>query len=156
VTHRSVLVAAILLSGATRAVAAGPTCSSMAGVWHNQLGSTLTIASVDSTSGRVEGSYVSPSGTQGQARPLLGWTNSQAPKKRCPSDAKEQDNIKAISFAVHWGPYGSITSWTGYCRDEKGIPTITTVWHLVRSNSDYSWDHILTNSDTFTPGAAVP
>jgi hypothetical protein len=122
------------------------TCENMVGTWHNQLGSTLKIASIDAVTGRVEGSYMSPSGTEGQKFPLSGWINSQAPQAG-------RHNAKVISFSVQWGAYGSITAWTGYCETINNSATITTLWHLVRSNTAYRWDHILTNSDVFVPGA---
>lgn len=54
-------------------------------------------------------------------------------------------------FSVQWGNYGSMTAWTGTCDASGGVPAITTVWHLVRTGSQYSWDHMLTNSDVFVP-----
>ena len=120
-----------------------PTCQNMVGSWDNQLGSTLEITQIDNTSGRIVGTYRSPSGTSGQTFDLIGWVNSQPPSGG--------HNVPVISFSVQWGQYGSITAWTGYCEILNDVPTITTLWHLVRSNSDFSWDHIITNSDTFTP-----
>ena len=63
----------------------------------------------------------------------------------------DKDNAHVIASAVHWGEYGSITSWTGTCTQVDNTPTIKTLWHLVRSNTQYDWDHIITNSSTFVP-----
>lgn len=128
---------------------AGPTCANPIGVWKNQLGSTLTISTLDASTGKLSGTYISPSGTAGSSVELTGWINNFAPITG--------NTVTAIAFSVQWGKYGSITSWTGTCEnnassDEKiKIPTIKTIWNLVRSSSQYSWDHILTNSDVFTP-----
>ncbi|MCW7539664.1 avidin/streptavidin family protein [Aquabacterium sp. A7-Y] len=122
---------------------AAPDCSNLPGEWTNQLGSTLSIHSVDHGSGKILGSYVSPSGTQGEKEELVGWINS--------SQATSESNVLAIAFSVQWGSYGSITSWTGFCENKGGTPTITTFWHLVRSSSRFTWDHMLTGSDVFVP-----
>ena len=129
---------------ASGAYAASPSCEKLNGVWVNELGSTLTINKVDSSNGSISGTYQSPSGTAGQKHPLVGWTNKLNP-------APNKDNVTIVSFSVNWGKYGSVTSWSGTCSTNAGTPTIKTVWNLVRSNSDFTWDHILTNSDTFTP-----
>jgi len=126
------------------AFAGTPNCSNLKGNWVNQLGSTLSIVTIDSTTNAITGTYQSPSGTSGQKFALSGWINHLKPKPK-------QDNAQVISFSVQWGTYGSITSWTGYCKEQAGKPTIKTLWHLVSSNSQYTWDHILTNSDIFTP-----
>jgi hypothetical protein len=125
-------------------MASTPTCADPKGIWGNELKSTLEISSINPDSGMIEGVYSSPSGTSGEKFKLIGWINNAQPKPG-------KDNVKVISFSVQWGQYGSVTSWSGYCSDVKGTPKITTIWNLVRSNSDISWDHIITNSDTFTP-----
>lgn len=127
------------------ALAADPTCDNVVGAWHNPLNSTLTITALDPKTSQLTGNYISPSGTAGDARPLVGWVNSAAP-------GEKQDNVKVISFAVNWGTYGSITSWTGYVRVTDGKPVLTTLWHLSRANSSFTWDHIITNTDVFVPG----
>lgn len=123
--------------------AAKPSCGDLKGDWINELGSTLTITSVDKD-GKILGTYMSPSGTSGGAAPLIGWTNSLPP-------VAGQNNATIVSFSVNWGSYGSVTSWSGTCFNVGGKSTIKTVWNLVRSNSSYEWDHILTNSDIFLP-----
>ena len=107
------------------------------GTWVNQIGSTFTVDSVNLHTGQIYGFYVSPSGTKGNQYPITGWVNYLPPNGK--------DNGISISFTVRWGNYGSVTSWTGLYK--KG--TITTLWHLVRSNADYSWSHIFTGSDIF-------
>ncbi|MFY1828356.1 avidin/streptavidin family protein [Myxococcus fulvus] len=138
-----VLGCASTQASAQPAVPAPPSCEALQGKWKNQLGSTLNIQSI-SPSGAIQGTYISPSGTGGQAYPLVGWVNSLPPQA-------PQDNVKVLSFTVRWGEIGSITAWTGYCRLQGGAPQITAMWHLVRPNSAYVWDHILTNTDVFTP-----
>ena len=112
--------------------------------WINQLGSTMTITSVDPTTGQIAGTYKSPSGTSGATYPLIGWINSVPP-------VPGQDNVVVISFSVSWGTIGSVTAWNGYVRLVGGQPTITGQWILSSANTTFSWNHLLTNQDTFVP-----
>lgn len=122
---------------------ASPTCDNLTGDWVNQNGSQLTISKV-TAAGSLQGSYRSSSGTDGTSFPLLGWTNHAAP-------IEGSDNARVVAFSVNWGSNGSITSWSGVCSVNNGTPAISTLWHLVRSNSQYNWDHTHTNTAVFTP-----
>ncbi len=104
----------------------------------------MKIKSIDPKSKIVKGTYKSQSGTSGKDFKLIGWVNSAKP-------IPKESNAQVINFSVQWGKYGSITSWTGYCSNKNNKPTIKTIWNLVRANSKFDWEHILTNSDTFTP-----
>jgi hypothetical protein len=126
-----------------------PTCEDPVGVWHNQIGSTLTITSLDPNTRRIEGEYISPHGTQGDARPLVGWVNGSSQTTTTGNDHV----ARVVTFTVDWGPYTSLAAWTGYCNpDEKGFPKISTLWHLVRPDTKFDFEHIVTNADTFTQG----
>jgi hypothetical protein len=113
-------------------------------IWKNALGSTMEITQVDIASGQIRGTYRSPSGTGGQGFPLIGWINHAAP-------VPGKDNVVVISFSVRWGQYGSVTAWNGFYKLIDNKPTIVGQWLLVRSNSDFVWDHTLTGLDTFHP-----
>ena len=52
----------------------------LVGEWVNELGSTLKITDIDSSSGRISGIYNSSSGTSGKSFPLIGWVNHQIPQ----------------------------------------------------------------------------
>ena len=127
------------------AIADQPDCSNILGSWKNQIDSTLSITNVDNKTGSITGTYVSKSGTTGEEYPLIGWLNK--------SSSNTENTIPVISFTVRWGAIGNITSWTGYCVTDKDAKTskIITLWHLSQSESKFSWDHIITNSDVFTP-----
>ncbi len=140
---KALLICAAMSMASTSAWAVQQSCSNPVGVWKNQLGSTLTITSV-SSGGLVSGTYISPSGTQGDAYPLTGWTNTASPQSN-------GDHADLITFTVRWGGIGSITSWSGVCKQVNSVPTITAPWYLTRSNSQYSWDHTLAGQDVFTP-----
>ncbi len=114
----------------------------LVGEWVNELGSTLKITDVDSSSGKISGIYKSSSGTSGKSYPLIGWVNYQSPQPA-------SDNTVVVCFSVHWGQYGSVTTWNGTYDLEKQNPMIKTQWLLVRSNSKFVWDHMLTGSSTF-------
>lgn len=122
-------------------------CASLVGSWGNQLGSTMNIQSVDPVTGAIAGTYRSPSGTSGQQFPLVGWTNT-APAQN------GQDNVTLVSFAVNWGGYGSVTSWSGLCRTQNQVPTISALWHFAQSNAQFTWSHVQTGQDVFTPSTA--
>ncbi len=126
------------------ASASQPDCSNLVGDWKNQLGSTLSIPGADFSTGKLTGTYTSPSGTSGQKYSLAGWVNQAAP-------ASAPNVVPVLAFSVQWGNYGSITSWTGYCEVRNSVPTIVTVWNLAQPASKFRWDHILANSDLFTP-----
>lgn len=123
-----------------------PTCNNPVGIWQNQANSTLTILSVDSNIGEFKGTYRSTSGAGTTIFPVTGWINISSP-------VAGKNNVTPISFTARWEGMGIIQSWTGYCREEGGKSTITTIWHLVRANSDSSWDHALAGTDLFAPGA---
>jgi hypothetical protein len=70
---------------------------------------------------------------------MVGWNNTGG-------------GIPILTFTVHWEQYGSLTAWAGYCEEKStNAPIITTLWHYVRSKSEFEWDHIITNSDVFKP-----
>jgi hypothetical protein len=124
------------------------TTNDLIGKWTNQLGSTLNIAALDPKTGQITGTYMSPSGTTGNEYPIVGWANYSQPSQK-------KDNVVVVSFSVRWGEYGSVTTWNGYLKEVNGVLTITAQWLLVRSNSDFAWDHILTNQDVFTPAKKI-
>ena len=125
---------------------AAPDCQNFVGKWVNNLSqpSTLTITSVDRVTGKIEGSYSSPSGTGGELFPAIGWLNLA-------NAGIKPDVVPVISFSVRWGKYGSITAWSGTCRKINGVPTINTLWTLSRSAGDFEWDHQLAGADVFKP-----
>ena len=103
-------------------------------------GATLNITSVDSSSGRISGKWIPPSGPAGGKEfEVIGWVSSAPPRDKA-------DNVITISFSVSLTTYGSITSYTGYFKDNK----ITASWFNIKPNSAYEWDHISTGQDIFT------
>ncbi|WP_082064844.1 avidin/streptavidin family protein [Xanthomonas sp. MUS 060] len=132
-----------LLTGCASLAHAAPTCTNPVGKWKNELGSTLIVSEFDAPSGKISGNYISPSGTTGATYPMVGWINN--------APASKSNNRTVFTFSVRWGSYGSVTAWTGTCIDGTSYKpaVITTLWHLARGSSDYSWDHVLTNSDGF-------
>ncbi len=49
----------------------------LVGEWVNELGSTLKITNIDSSSGRISGIYKSSSGTSGKSFPLIGCPSNR-------------------------------------------------------------------------------
>lgn len=154
--------ASLVLGCATLAPggASAADCTSPTGSWSNQLGSKLVITGI--ANGLMSGKYQTATGAGGWF-PLTGWLNQQAP------DPPKDHVQSVVSFTVRWGDVGSITAWAGTCElrklganrerctvaDAVCVPTITTLWHLVRPNSEFEWDHVLTNTDVFTPVAGA-
>lgn len=119
-------------------------CQKLTGTWVNELGSALVIESI-AEDGQIIGEYRSSTGVDGKVFPLMGWVNAKT----------ELPEEKNMAFSVRWEGYGSITSWTGYCNNDEGIAKIKTLWHLVRSEKEFDWERIITNSSTFVAEEAV-
>ena len=103
-------------------------------------GATLDITSVDSVTGQLKGKWTPPSGAAGGKEfDVVGWVSSAPPREKL-------DNVITISFSVSLTTYGSITSYTGYFKDNKIIAS----WFNIKPNSTYEWDHISTGQDIFT------
>jgi hypothetical protein len=111
--------------------------------WINQLGSTLTITSIDST-GLLTGSYVNRAAgypCKDTDYPVTGWVDGTA-----------------IVFNTLWinstESCHSITAWTGFYYNNE----ISTIWQLVAVGTTPT-SQISTGSDTFTQNtnaAVVP
>lgn len=114
--------------------------SNLIGVWKNQLNSTFNLTHVDSVTMELRGLYRSPSGTPGSPYPALGYFNFAS------TNDLEKDSQIVVTFCVHWGSIGSITTWNGVVRGDN---VLISQWLLVRPISSYVWDHTLTGQDTF-------
>src|SRR6267378_2339306 len=89
---------------------------------------------------RLSGKWIPPSGPAGGKEfEVIGWVSSAPPRDKA-------HNVITISFSVSLTTYGSITSYTGYFKDNK----ITASWFNIKPNSAYEWDHISTGQDIFT------
>lgn len=142
-SFRGTMVLAALL--ATQGVQAQTaTCNNFIGEWVNQRGSLLSIYEINNSNGGIIGTFQANTGGNGRKFPMYGWINYQPVMK-------DQDNASIISFSVQWEEYGSITAWAGYCKEIQGVPTLTTLWNLVKANAQYDWEHVLAGTDTFRP-----
>ncbi|HYX30034.1 MAG TPA: c-type cytochrome [Pyrinomonadaceae bacterium] len=103
-------------------------------------GAVLNITSVDPATGLLKGQWIPPTGAAaGKEFEVVGWVSSAPPREKL-------DNVITISFSVSLTTYGSITSYTGYFKDNK----ITASWFNIKPNTTYEWDHISTGQDIFT------
>ena len=123
--------------------AAKPTCQHLKGQWINELGSTLFISSVKSN-GHLSGHFVSSEQAGGEVFVMMGWVNNASPREGL-------DHLTAVTFAVNWNDYGSLSAWVGGCAIKDGMPTLSMIWNLVLANAQFEWDHMISNSDTFKP-----
>ena len=131
--------------GSVAATADNPLAEKLVGKWKQEMigartgGAIISIAAVDAM-GRISGKYIPPSGPAGgQEFDLIGWISSAAAQEKA-------DNVITVSFTVSLSTYGSISSETGYLRDNK----IFAMWHNVRANTAYDWAHIATGEDVWT------
>ena len=145
----SILVVGILALatlGGVGAIASEPAatanCTSPVGEWQNEFGSVFEIQAIDSGTNAITGRYMLRA-LPDQWFPAHGWVNS--------GTGSQHTVPKVISFAVHWGAAGSITSWIGSCDDRSGTPKISTLLHMARPSSPNPWDHIATSAETFSP-----
>lgn len=118
--------------------------SKIIGRWTNQNETkgpaTIKIISVDPATDQLKGKYTPPSGAAaGKEFDIIGWVSSASP-------VANRDNVIVISFSVSLSTYGSITTWTGFLKDNKIIASSSNV----RSNSGYEWDHITATYDVWT------
>ena len=102
-------------------------------------GAALNITFVDPVTGQLKGTWTPPSGAAGREFDVIGWVSAAPPREKL-------DNVITISFSVSLTTYGSITSYTGYFKDNK----ITASWFNIKPNATYEWDHISTGQDIFT------
>ncbi|PTX58555.1 avidin family protein [Kordia periserrulae] len=154
ILNLSVLILLFSISAWGQETNTKPTCENPIGAWKNDSGSTLAIDTLDTATGKITGTYTSPSGGGSSSYPLIGWVNDAIVDSEDLCKTCKTNNAKVISFTVRWGSIGSITSWTGKCqKNENGDPVIKTLWNLVRPNTNYDWDHILTGSDNFYPSS---
>lgn len=142
-------LAAPVLTRAQNVPAPGPNASlppKLVGKWTQHTagikeGATLTIVSVDPATGLLKGKWVPPTGpAAGKEFDVVGWASWAPPV------SPDFDNVVVVSFSVSLTTYGSLTGFTGFLRDGQ----IITVWHNIRPNSRYVWDHVVANQDIFT------
>jgi hypothetical protein len=141
--------AAAMVCNSSRTIEAQDTSiqSKIVGKWAQQTpgvtngGAIMDITSVDRATGQLRAKWIPPSGpAAGKEFDVVGWVSSAPPVD------KQFDNVIVVSFSVSLTTYGSITSYTGFLRDNK----IVASWHNIRPNARYEWDHIVTGQDTFT------
>jgi len=111
--------------------AAGAQTLAAGSVWKNENNSTMTLTSVDPTTGLLTGTFVTGVGCgQGKARPLTGFYNQGA-----------------ITFTVNFEDCNSATAWSGQVTTAGN--QIVTLWYLAVSGAP-AWDSTLAGSDVFT------
>jgi hypothetical protein len=121
-------------------------CDHLIGSWHNARKSTLTVSAVDASTGQITGTYTIIGSTGPETFPLTGYVHL---------NIAGTDNLSTlVNFCVSFIPYKSSCSWSGYCSMQNGQPTIHTLWLLVSANANAPFNHITTDVDDFTPGAA--
>ena len=144
----SVALGLALLNVCASVEAKPPTCTQPVGRWKSERGSVLEIRNYDAATGTISGRYISNSGTMG-SHPMMGWINSARSET---SDSKG-NHAEVITFAVHWGPVGGVSAWTGTCAVNlhSRLEQISALWHTTNPDTGFEWDHTLTGADRLDP-----
>lgn len=130
----SLLLAAVFVFATS--ILCAQSCSELTGSWMNQDSSILHVELIED--GKFVGAYQSNASDDARLWTTHGTVN-------------DEKDIATMAWMVNWGEYGSITSWTGYCKEKNGVPTITTQWYLVRPYVTYDWERFVVNQSVFTP-----
>lgn len=109
--------------------------------WYNELGSVMTITSVDCLGGNFDGTYRSSVGEADDKYTLRGRF-----------DIKGQSLGWAVSWQNDYQISHSTTSWSGQVQDTpEGVQEILTTWLLtVQTDPEENWESTLVGFDTFT------
>lgn len=115
------------------------------GLWVSGRGSTLEVEEIDEKTGELRGWFRSSTGTDDDAKavPVVGYVNFTERFPNAPSYGLP------ISFSVNWGPYGSISTWSGLVLKKDSKTTIETQWLHTRGSTQFDWDHTLAGNDVF-------
>lgn len=114
---------------------------SIAGRWHNQLGSTLEL--VVGADDAVTGTFHAAVGTAHPERPyhVAGYALGNA-----------------VAFCVDFRPHGSVATWTGHHVHDVRGDRLVTLWHLAqpvdepRGATDL-WRGLVAGADEFVRDA---
>jgi hypothetical protein len=113
-----------------------PTCLHPVGSWKGDGNSQIDILWVDSATGEIKGTYHSAITDATQSAPLSGWV-TVAP-------VAELSHQSAFTWTATVAS-GCVVSWTGYCRQEQGVPTIRALSERAQVQpTDSGVDHLLT------------
>lgn len=122
------------------AVGQQPTCKHPIGIWKAEDGGTITITSVDGSTGEIRGVYQLASPDLNVSSPLTGWLS-------LPGGA----NSAALALSSGNASSGHVVSWTGYCRTAANGPTL----HLLSPQVHAEADSVQNRLPIMTTWAAV-
>ena len=65
----------------------------------------------------------------------------------------DRDSIVGVDTKRSHETVKGLRAWTGTCGvdPKSGREQIFALWHTVRSNSGFDWDHTLTGAEPFVP-----
>jgi hypothetical protein len=122
------------------------TCRHPVGTWRSDSNSQVTISQVDSTTGEIKGTYHSGLREVTQSTPLSGWLTVWP-------DTNDQGQT-ALTLTSRTGLDGYVISWTGYCREEQGIPTIRALSEKASVRPDSGQGRVLTEMTVWVYSSA--
>ncbi|XP_069482883.1 avidin-like isoform X1 [Ambystoma mexicanum] len=107
------------------------------GTWTNELGSNMTISSVNSV-GIFSGVYTT----------AVSATNNTIVPSPLTGHVQKSDS-PTLGFTVSWAFSASTTSWAGQCyQDPEGRKILATMW-LLREEAEDSWKGTRVGQDVF-------
>ena len=142
-------IAVFVTLAAGTAWAEKPDCTHLQGVWTNVRGTAITITKFDMTTGIFSGTIVTKSGTYNGT--VVAYANSAAAPRLAP-DAKpnpDAETAPTVGFLARWN-IGSITAWSGVCREHDSKLELHTLWYLAEPNAEAEYMHMLAGEDVFT------
>ncbi|NXO78627.1 AVID protein, partial [Sitta europaea] len=101
---------------------------SLTGSWINDLGSTMTIASLDANGDFIGAYYTAVSATSNEIKESLLLGSQQM--------GPDQMGQPTFGFTVHWNFSDSITVFTGQCFVEENQTEVLRAMWLLRSHAD--------------------
>src|SRR5258708_694838 len=119
--RKMILFALVLLAASSHVYAQDAAFQTqLIGKWKEQTaggkeGSILNITAVDPSTGQLQGKWTPPTGpAAGKEFNVIGWVSWAKP-------LPDLDNVIVVSFSVNLTAYGSLTSYSGFLKENKII-----------------------------------
>jgi hypothetical protein len=118
-----------------------PTCHNPVGSWADESHAVLHIVAFDSAGGEIKGTY--RLSTAAELLPVSGRIGLFHPAA---------GDVTPIAIIAGGNVPGDIQSWTGYCRETEGVPTITVIGQMAGAGSS---GEVVSSRAIFKPASEV-
>ncbi|XP_028409296.1 uncharacterized protein LOC114531894 [Dendronephthya gigantea] len=108
--------------------------------WYNELGSVMTVTSLDTVKGSFKGKYISAVGKAKKEYDLVGRFDTNG------------DTLGwVVSYQNRHLNAHSTCAWSGHMQEHSNKPLILTTWLLTRETPiEEDWGSTMVGFDTFT------